>query len=434
MRAFLERPEIRRLGVFLGLGLLAALVTGPDGSQDRPWAGFQHSILDVRVLDFVIPAIVLALAVDLYRTRGDRVRVVVARARQATAVPMERRSFKLSLYALIGLFVVLYPLRLSNYWLTVLVDQIGIYVLLAIGLNVVVGFAGLLDLGYIAFYAIGAYTTAYFTGKLPAHPPVVLNPFLIFPVAVLIAMLAGLLLGAPTLRLRGDYLAIVTLGFGEIVRITAVNTDSFTNGPRGTFGVPHFSINLGPIHYKWTLSQLPYYYLLLVVIGVVWFALARLEDSRIGRAWTAIREDEVAAEASGVPTLKLKLMAFAIGASTSGFAGVLFASKVGSFTPDNFVLLQSILVLVMVIFGGMGSIPGAILGAVVLGWLPEALRGRVPPTDRFIYFGALLVAMMIFRPQGLLPSKRRAREIAITEHPEAVLGAAAAEIDGGVTP
>ena len=429
MKSLLARPDVRRLGTFLALAMLAALVTGPDGTQARPWSGFQHSWLDVRVLQFLVPAVLLAFAGTFFAPRKAAVTAAVSRTRQTVTKPLARPMVKSAIYGAMALFAVLYPLRLSNYWLTVLVDQIGIYVLLAIGLNVVVGFAGLLDLGYIAFYAIGAYTTAYFTGKLPAHPPVTLNPFLIFPVAVLIAMLAGLLLGAPTLRLRGDYLAIVTLGFGEIVRITAVNTDSVTNGPRGTFGVPHFSINLGFFHYKWTLSQLPYYYLLLVVIALVWFVLARLEDSRIGRAWTAIREDEVAAEASGIPTLKLKLMAFAIGASTSGFAGVIYASKVGSFTPDNFVLLQSILVLVMVIFGGMGSIPGVMLGAVVLGWLPNYLRDYVRATDRFIYFGALLVIMMIFRPQGLLPSKRRAREIAIVEDAESVLGAEAEVVD-----
>jgi len=291
------------------------------------------------------------------------------------------------------------------------VDQVGIFGLLAVGLNVVVGFAGLLDLGYIAFFAIGAYSTAYWTGKLPVHPPVTLNPFLVMPLAVLTAMVAGVILGAPTLRLRGDYLAIVTLGFGEIVRITAVNSDSITNGPQGAFGIPHFSA----LGYHWKLASLPYYYLLVVVVGTVVFLFRRLEHSRVGRFWAAIREDEVAAASCGVPTLRFKLLAFAIGASTSGFAGVIYASKVGFVNPDNFPLLLSILVLTMVIFGGMGNIYGVMLGAAVLGWLPNLLRDYVPPTDRFIYFGVLLIIMMIFRPQGLLPSKRRAREIQLSE-------------------
>jgi branched-chain amino acid transport system permease protein len=241
---------------------------------------------------------------------------------------------------------------------------------------------------------------------------VTLNPFLVMPIAVLTAIVAGVVLGAPTLRLRGDYLAIVTLGFGEIVRITAVNSDKITNGPQGAFGIPHFSA----FGYHWKLGSLPYYYLLVGVVAIIVFLFRRLDDSRVGRAWAAIREDEVAAAASGIPTLRFKLLAFAIGASTSGFAGVIYASKVGFVNPDNFPLLLSILVLTMVIFGGMGNIYGVVLGAAVLGWLPNLLRDYVPPTDRFIYFGALLVAMMIFRPQGLIPSKRRAREIALSEH------------------
>jgi branched-chain amino acid transport system permease protein len=288
----------------------------------------------------------------------------------------------------------------------------GIFVLLALGLNVVVGFAGLLDLGYIAFFAIGAYSTAYWTDKLPVHPPITLNPFFVMPIAVLSAIIAGVILGAPTLRLRGDYLAIVTLGFGEIVRITAVNSDKLTNGPQGAFGIPHFSA----FGYHWTLDSLPYYYLLVVVVSAIVFLFRRLDNSRVGRAWAAIREDEVAAAATGIPTLRFKLLAFAIGASTSGFAGVIYASKVGFINPDNFPLLLSILVLTMVIFGGMGNIYGVVLGAAVLGWLPNVLRDYVPAQDRFVYFGALLIVMMVFRPQGLLPSRRRAREIELSEH------------------
>jgi branched-chain amino acid transport system permease protein len=325
-----------------------------------------------------------------------------------------------AVYAAILAFAIFYPQTLSPFWQRVLVDQIGIYVLLALGLNIVVGLAGLLDLGYIAFFAIGSYTTAYFTGKLPVTPPFTLNPFEVVPIAILATLLAGVLLGGPTLRLRGDYLAIVTLGFGEIVHILAVNGDSFfgtnvTNGPRGAVGIPHPSVHAFGINYDWTLASLPYYYLLLVLVIALLIAFNRLENSRVGRAWTAIREDEVAAAASGVPTVKYKLMAFAIGASTSGFAGVLYASKVGFISPDNFLLLFSILVVVMVIFGGMGSLPGVVLGAAVLQWLPQVLRGKVPPQDRFIYFGALLIVMMIFRPQGLLPSRRRSRELKLSE-------------------
>ena len=421
-----QSEDLRRLGALLLVGLAVALMTGPSGNRDNPTAGFRGSWFSPRVLVFLALAVGIAGLMSFYerakRERGG------SSAMEPVVRPITRIRDRLTrdarlryaVYAVILVVVVLYPMTLSPFWQRVLVDQVGVYVLLALGLNIVVGLAGLLDLGYIAFFAIGAYTTAYFTGKLPVAPPFVLNPFEVFPIAILATLIAGVILGGPTLRLRGDYLAIVTLGFGEIVRILAVNGDSFfgtnvTNGPRGANQIPHFSIDLLGIDYKWTLKSLPYYYLLLVIIIGLLVAFNRLENSRVGRSWTAIREDEVAAAASGVPTVKYKLMAFAIGASTSGFAGVFYASKVGFISPDNFLLLFSILVLTMVIFGGMGSLPGVIMGAAVLQWLPNVLRDRVPSEDRYIYFGALLILMMIFRPQGLLPSRRRSREIKMSE-------------------
>jgi len=307
-----------------------------------------------------------------------------------------------------------YPPTANNFWQAVLVSEIGIYVLLAIGLNVVVGWAGLLDLGFIAFYAIGSYTTAYLVGSLPIKPPswLHMSPLLAIPFAVLICLLAGVTLGAPTLRLRGDYLAIVTLGFGEIIRIVAVNADGVTNGSQGPVTqVPHPVIEAGPVSITWGLNQLQYWYLLLVFVLVVLVAFRRLEHSRIGRSWAAIREDEVAAQATGINTFRIKLLAFAIGASTSGVAGVFFASQVGFFTPDNFVLNNSILVVAYVVFGGMGSLPGAIAGAALLTWLPEFLKDQVPAADRQMWIGAVVLLMMIFRPGGLLPARRRAVEL-----------------------
>jgi branched-chain amino acid transport system permease protein len=411
MRAYLDRAEVRRAGSLVFVMLAVAVITGPDGSQDHPYAGLRGSLLSAHAIPFYVLALLLA-AVAMWggglTARAGEAVVTVRKRTGQLALPVWTRWIAVA--ALVA-FALLYPTTLPPFWQTVLVDQMSIFALLAVGLNVVVGFAGLLDLGYIAFFAIGAYTTAYWTGKLPVHPPVTLNPFFVMPVAVLTAMLAGVILGAPTLRLRGDYLAIVTLGFGEIVRITAVNSDPITNGPQGSFGIPHFSA----FGYHWTLDSLPYYYLILVVIVVIVFFFRRLDNSRVGRAWAAIREDEVAAAATGISTLRFKLLAFAIGASTSGFAGVIYASKVGFVSPDNFPLLLSILVLTMVIFGGMGNIYGVILGAAVLGWLPNLLRDYVPAPDRFIYFGALLIVMMIFRPQGLLPSRRRAREIRLAE-------------------
>ena len=318
------------------------------------------------------------------------------------------------------LVAIQWPLHMSIGIQSILTTQVAIYVLLAMGLNVVVGFAGLLDLGYVAFWAIGAYTSAYFTGALPVQPPFILNPFWIIPFAIAAAMFAGVLLGTPTLRLRGDYLAIVTLGFGEIIEIVANNLDGVTGGPAGTPGViPQFSVHLLGVSYAWTGTVLPYYYLILGVAAVFTVAFSFLEHSRVGRSWTAIREDEVAADSLGINALKYKVMAFAIGASTSGFAGVFLASQIQSLVPQDFIIQTSILVVVFVIFGGMGSIAGAVIGAAFIQWLPQFLQLHsfkdYQQQDEFIYLGALLIVLMIFRPQGIVPSRRRRREILLTE-------------------
>ncbi len=307
-----------------------------------------------------------------------------------------------------------YPPTATLAWQSVLVTQIGIYVLLAMGLNVVVGWAGLLDLGFIAFYAIGSYVTAYLVGSLPVKPPsfLHLSPLLAIPFAIAICLIAGVTLGFPTLRLRGDYLAIVTLGFGEIIRISAVNADGITNSTRGPSPVvPHPVINLGFVKIQFGDGVLQYWYLLLVIVAIVYILFTKLERSRTGRAWAAIREDEIAAQASGVNTTRVKLLAFAIGASTSGVAGVFFASQVGFFDPTNFVLNNSILVVAYVVFGGMGSLPGAMAGAAVLTWLPEFLKDQVPSADRQMWIGLVILLMMIFRPAGLIPAKRRLAEL-----------------------
>ncbi len=408
-------PQVRRLGACLFTGLILALMTGPNGTNRDFYVGLKGALFHPRLLVFLGIGVVLWGLFWLNETYGKQTKdtLRIGKIRAGTSQAMSHTWVRVVVLGALLAAVIIYPTTLSNFWLTVLVNQICIYVLLAIGLNVVVGFAGLLDLGYIAFFAIGAYTTAFFTGALPVKPPTDLNPFLIFPIAVAICLVAGVVLGAPVLRLRGDYLAIVTLGFGEIIRIVAVNSDPITNGPRGAINIPHFSINLFGFHYKWGLANLPYYYMLLICILGIFFLFRRLEHSRVGRAWVAIREDEVAAAASGIWTLKYKILAFAIGASTSGFAGVIYASKVSVIAPDNFILLNSILILILVIFGGMGSQIGVIVGAVAIMWLPEILRGVVPAQDRYLYFGALLVVMMIFRPQGLIPEKRRARELGL---------------------
>lgn len=322
---------------------------------------------------------------------------------------------------------------LGNAWVRVL-DFVLLYVLLAIGLNIVVGYAGLLDLGYIAFYALGAYFYAWLASP---HFGLHLPFWLVLPIGAALAGLFGMLLGAPTLRLRGDYLAIVTLGFGEIVRIFMNNLNApfnLTNGPQGMNLIDPLSIagtSLGkPLAFMGLSipSTYLYYY---VFLGFTLLAIViayRLQDSRIGRAWAALREDEVAAAAMGINTRNTKLLAFAMGATFGGLAGGLFAAFQGFISPESFTLWESILVLCMIVLGGMGNLPGVILGAVSLTVIPEALRYlgdlqratlghvAVAPDDlRMLLFGVALVAMMLFRPAGLLPSRLRKRELAAHE-------------------
>jgi branched-chain amino acid transport system permease protein len=307
--------------------------------------------------------------------------------------------------------LVLLPLVSSAYWEDVYV-QAASYALLAVGLNVVVGLAGLLDLGYVAFWAIGAYTMAIFSGAGPlqfAH----LGTWEILPLGVAFAMLAGVLLGLPVLRLRGDYLAIVTLGFGEIIRIVLANLGeeanigelslpNITRGSKGIPGIPHPEI----FGLKFGTNSTPYYYTTLALLLLAIVFIRNLNNSRVGRAWVAIREDEMAAEAMGVNTFRMKLWAFAFGASTAGIAGVMHATRTNFVSPNSFQIITSILVLAMVVLGGMGSMIGPIVGAAAIVIVPELLRDVVPSGVRFMAFGAILVVMMIFRPQGVIPSRR----------------------------
>ncbi len=288
-------------------------------------------------------------------------------------------------------------------WERVLVYPIGIYILLALGLNVVVGYTGLLDLGFVAFFAIGAYTMAILGTEFG------LGFWLSLPIAIALSMLAGLALGSPTLRLRGDYLAIVTLGFGEIIRVTANNLESL-GGPRGINGIPRPPSvpGLDALTFS-VLNVKAYYYLIVGFIVVVIIVLKRLENSRVGRSWTAIREDEDAAELMGVPTLKFKLWAFTVGAAIGGTAGVIYASFQTAIRPADFPFILSATVLAAVVLGGAGHIPGVILGAFLVAWLPEVSREF--SQYRVLVFGAVLVIMMIVRPQGLWPSRIRAAEL-----------------------
>jgi branched-chain amino acid transport system permease protein len=289
------------------------------------------------------------------------------------------------------LFLFILPFFIKDYFIDIAILA-GIYIILALGLNVVVGFAGLLNLGFIAFYAIGAYTYALLNTRLG------LGFWTSLPLSVGLTTAAGFLLAIPALRLRGDYLAIVTLGFGEIVRLILNNWDSVTRGPNGISGIAPPSI-LSISFVK--LSH--YYYLVLIFVILTIFVTKRVYSSKIGRAWVAIREDEIASSVMGINTTMYKLYAFAFGAFWAGLAGNIFAGKMRFVSPESFTFMESVLIVCMVILGGLGSIPGVVLGAVILVVLPEVLREV--QLYRMLALGAGLVLMMIFRPRGLLGGK-----------------------------
>jgi branched-chain amino acid transport system permease protein len=300
------------------------------------------------------------------------------------------------------------------YWLRVFAS-IGVFAAAAIGLNVVVGLAGLLDLGYIAFFGVGAYVGALFSNAAFTTVHVHVPFILVVLMGACISALFGLIIGAPTLRLRGDYLAIVTLGFGEIFRIVANQWDGLTRGPNGISGVPDLAIGSTSLGDSHTVLGVPlpgfanYYFVELVLLICVIVIFTRLNGSRIGRAWVAIREDETAAAAMGVDTVRLKLLAFAIGAFLAGAAGTVNAHVGRSVTPDSYTFLESIFLLAAVVLGGMGTVPGALLGSAVLFIIPEKLRSF--QDKRLLLFGAALVLMMRFRPEGIAASRRRQREL-----------------------
>ena len=324
----------------------------------------------------------------------------------------------------LAILMLLLPLTLDRFQNSVL-GIVFIFVMMGLGLNVVVGYAGLLDLGYVAFFAIGAYIYAflsapfsspYITGILTSMGFAVEGPLLSYwmaiPVAMLTAAIGGVLLGIPVLRLRGDYLAIVTLGFGEIIRLFMLNLSDLTNGPRGLLNISPPRIGEASLG-----GPAGIFYLAILGSALVAFVAYRMNDSRIGRAWIAMREDEDVAQATGINLVRTKLLAFATGATFAGLAGQLYAARQVNIFPENFSLFVSIDALSLIIVGGMGSIPGVVLGALALKGLPEFLRGV--DEYRIVAFAALLVIMMIVRPEGILPSSRRQREMAAVDEPAA---------------
>ena len=356
------------------------------------------------------------------------------------SIPLTRRNAVLAALV-IGLALIALPFvagLAGNAWIRIMAFAM-LYIMLALGLNIVVGYAGLLDLGYIAFYAVGAYLYALlasphlfeqFAWIRATFPDGLHNSiWMVVPISAALAALFGLLLGAPTLKLRGDYLAIVTLGFGEIIRIFLNNLNApinLTNGPQGISNIDPISIagiNLGKSLQVFGIT-LPsvqlYYYLFLVLTVIIIIVTVRLQDSRVGRAWVAIREDEVAAQAMGINTRNVKLLAFAMGASFGGVSGAMFSAFQGFVSPESFVLMESIVIVSMVVLGGMGYVPGVILGAILLYAIPEMLRYVARPLQetlfgqeliapealRMLLFGLSMIVIMLYRPRGLLAPRR----------------------------
>jgi branched-chain amino acid transport system permease protein len=359
---------------------------------------------------------------------------------------MINKQNKLAVYALSALALLILPLLLQaagNFWVRI-ADVALLYVLLALGLNIVVGYAGLLDLGFVAFFAIGAYmyglmasphlsdTFAWFAATFPngLHTSI----FLVIPLGAFLAGILGILLGAPTLKLRGDYLAIVTLGFGEIIRVFMNNLDhpvNITNGPKGLGQIDSiriFGLNFGrPLEIgSYTISSVTlYYYLFLVLVVLSVIICHRLELSRIGRAWMAIREDEIAAKAMGINTRNMKLLAFGMGATFGGVSGSMFAAFQGFVSPESFSLMESVMIVAMVVLGGIGHLPGVILGAVLLSAMPEVLRwvsgvfdlqriteGRLDASIlRQLLIALAMIIIMLLRPRGLWPTREHGKSL-----------------------
>jgi branched-chain amino acid transport system permease protein len=423
------------------LGALAASLHLLDRRNRRPLLIGLLATLLVSMMEPFLRVILNGLKVEtdwLYKGRGLTVtgaivvfvvatglatawtrRGSLVRQRVRELPTQQRKTLRLVSLALFVLFLLVLPqlagLRVSEVLTTVL-----IYVLLGLGLNIVVGYAGLLDLGYVAFFAVGAYGMAIFTFRssflvsesgvgvtsLQIAEKGFTNFWVALPFVVIIAVIVGVLIGAPVLRLRGDYLAIVTLGFGEIIRVL-VQSDWLDPWLGGAQGI----IAPSPIPPAgWELRKpANLYYLILVACLLAAFISYRLVNSRVGRAWAAMREDESVAEAMGISVIKYKLLAFAIGAGIACLGGAFFAAKIGSVFPNSFKLIVSINVLAVIILGGMGSIPGVIVGSIVLVALPELLREFAE--YRLLFYGAILVAIMIFKPEGLVPNKRRVREL-----------------------
>ena len=404
----LLQPQIRK-SIFTGLVVMLIIGTFSELLTERLRAffgvEFSKTIFQSKALLPSVAAIILIVVTVfsiVWTKTGDKIK------QRLDVIPAgQKRAIKAGNWVVLLAVLFLLPQFLGSY-LTEVTNNVGIFVLMGLGLNIVVGFAGLLDLGYVAFFAIGAYTMAVMTST--GALGVGVSFWLALPVSVTAAIIAGVLLGTPVLRMRGDYLAIVTLGFGEIIRILA-NSDmlkSFLGGAQGILNIPK------PEFMGTALIQPgQLYYVVLAGCLLAAFVSWRLSRSRLGRQWMALREDEDVAQAMGINLVKTKLLAFAIGAAFSGLAGAIFASKLTSIFPHSFNLLISINVLCLIIVGGMGSLPGVVVGALILVGLPELLREFAE--YRYLMYGALLIVMMLAKPEGFWPSAIQRRELHVYE-------------------
>jgi len=345
------------------------------------------------------------LGVKVYKSRQlthhKRIKLGLVKERAAWSVRiLKEPGIYIPFLLVVGLFALVFPWIFSTYQTNIMVTAL-MYIVLGLGLNIVVGVAGLLDLGYVAFYAVGAYSYALLNMHFG------LGFWTVLPVGGLLAASLGILLGFPVLRLRGDYLAIVTLGFGEIIRLILENWNDFSQGPSGISNIPRPGLFV--LHLSLDQSITYLYYLVIAMVLFTIFVVNRLQNSRIGRAWFALREDEIACQAMGIDKTRTKLTAFALGAFWAGMVGVIFAAKTTFVNPASFTFLESAIILCIVVLGGMGSIIGVILAALILILMPEYLRAF--SDYRMLVFGAVLVTMMIFRPQGLIANVRRTYKI-----------------------
>ena len=396
------RQELKKLVVYsFFLAILLIPMLGFKTTTFEPGRAF-------KTLGVFVAILVINFIVKMIRSR--RKPSVVKKAPLTERMGEQINRFP-KIYTIGGLIVlaVIYPLLADNYMIDVAITCL-IYVCLGLGLNIVVGLCGLLDLGYIAFYAVGAYTYSLLNLTFG------LSFWAALPIGVVLGMIVGCIIGYPTLKMRGDYLAIVTLGFGEIVRLVLNNWDSLTAGPNGLFGMKRPALyypSFAEDGFAWAtyyLKSLPaLYYLIFIIAILIIIGVRRLDNSRIGRAWIAIREDEVAAELSGVPTTWIKLLAYALGAAFASVAGAFFAAKLSYTNPNFFLFMESCIVLCIVVLGGVGSIPGIIVAGFVLIAAPEVFRQL--EGYRMLAFGAIMTIMMIIKPEGLIPASRRRREL-----------------------